>query len=110
LCTLAARDARKKNQELIRTDNLLSVFEEYSQGRVQDTIDEFRTEFPDIERLLLNMRPSRKENQAKLGYVYTTDSLLRKIDTVMQTGEFRLANGKVASSKDLASFMYKSIS
>jgi len=107
LCTLAARDARSKELHLIHTGNLESVFEEYSQGRVQDTINEFRSELPDIERLILNMKPNKKERTTKAGYAYTTDSLLKKIDNIMQSGTFRFTNGRVAGRKDLAAFLYK---
>lgn len=107
LCTLAARDARENGNSLIGTENFRSVFLEYSLGRVQDTINEFRSELPDIERLMLNMKPNRKERTGKEGYMYSTDALLKKIGNVMQGGEFRFKNGKVASLKDLAAFMYK---
>jgi len=107
LCTLAARNAREKRKDLIRTENFENVFQEYSQGRIQDTINEFRSELPDIEKLLLNMKPNKRERTARLGYVYTTASLLTKIANVVELGEFRFSNGRVASSKDLAAFMYK---
>lgn len=107
LCTLAGRNARECGNALIRTDNLRNVFTEYSLGRVQDTINEFRSELPDIERLILNMKPSRKQKTSKEGYVYSTDALLKKIDDVMQSGRFKFKNGKVASRRDLAAFMFK---
>ena len=49
LCTLAARNAAERNANQIMTSDFINVFEEYSQGRVQDTINEFRSELPDIE-------------------------------------------------------------
>ena len=82
-------------------------FEEYSQGRVQDTINEFKSELPDIERLLMNMKPSRIERKAALGYVYKTDALLRKLQSISELGRFAFRNGTIASPKDLASFLYK---
>jgi hypothetical protein len=107
LCTLAARHARKKARTRIATEDFTNVFAEYSQGRVQDTINEYRSELPDIQRLLLNMKPSKKERTGKEGYVYATDALLKKIDNVMQTGVFRFKNGQPVSRKELAAFMYK---
>ena len=65
LCTLAARDAREFSNSKIRTGNFKNIFEEYSQGRLQDTFNEFRSELPDIERLLTNMKPSKKERTTK---------------------------------------------
>lgn len=107
LCSLAARDARARGSTLIGTDNLRNVFVEYSLGRVQDTINEFRSELPDVERLILNMKPSKKERTGKEGYVYSTDALLKKIGNIMQSGAFRFTNGKEAQRKDLAAFLYK---
>ncbi len=107
LCALAARNAKENNQHLILTINLQNVFEEYSQGRLQYTINEFRSELPSIERLLMNMRPSRKERTAKEGYVYKTDALLKKISNICQTGQFHFSNSWIATNKDLAAFMYK---
>jgi hypothetical protein len=42
-----------------------------------------------------------------LGYQYTTDGLVKKIDNIMEAGAFTFKNGKRASSKDLAAFMYE---
>src|SRR5207247_1428756 len=105
LCTLAAKNAQKKNKALIRTDNFRAIFEEYSQGRIQDTINEFRSELPEIERLLMNMKPNKKERLARLGYVYTTDTLLKKIGNISQSQKLCFSDGKPASEKELAAFM-----
>jgi hypothetical protein len=107
LCTLAARRARQRNSKIIQTADFESVFEEYSQGRVQDTILEYRSELPEIERLVLNMKPNRRERNAKAGYVYTSQSLLKKLEGVRQGSEFSFRNGRVATPKELAAFLYK---
>lgn len=107
LCTLAARHAYANGNEIISSKNFEKIFEEYSQGRLQDTINEYRFELPEIERLLFGMKPSAKQKKTSENYVYTTDNLLQKIRNIQQSGEFRFANGKIASSKELAAFMYK---
>lgn len=107
LCTLAARGARDDGFDRILTQNFREVFTEYSQGRVQDTINEFRSELPDIERLLLAMKPNKRERRTKAQYVYDTGALLQKLDNARQSGEYRFANDKVASNKELAAFLYK---
>ena len=104
LLTLAGRVAKTGK---ISTKHLESVFEEYSQGRLQDTINEYKSELPDIERLLLGMKPSKKEKTAAEGYVYTTDRLQKKLHDITQGGVFRLNNGGVADVKSLANFLYK---
>jgi len=107
LCTLAARHAYSRKSSLIMAEDLKAIFEEYSQGRVQDTINEYRSELPEIERLLMSMRPSRRERTTREGYVYRTDTLMKKIDTILEGGQFRFTNGKPAGSKELAAFLYK---
>ncbi|CAH0190656.1 P-loop ATPase, Sll1717 family [Microbacterium foliorum] len=107
LCTLAARDARLGGERVITTKNLENIFEEYSQGRMQDTINEFRTELPAIERLLFGMKPNKKEKTAKAGYTYTTDGLIEKIKSIQEQGAFKFANRRPATPKDLAAFLYK---
>jgi len=68
LCTLAGRHAYSSGHKRITTNDLESIFQEYSQGRLQDTVNEYRSELPDIERLLLGMKPSKKEKRTSLNY------------------------------------------
>ena len=107
LCTLAAKDAYDKNSNLIRTENLQSIFSEYSQGRVQDTVNEYKSELPQIERLLLNMKPSSRELKEHLGFIYDTNRLRSKIKNITERGKFVYTNGKEATNDDLLQFMYK---
>lgn len=107
LCTLAAKNADDNNNRVITTDNLKSIFVEYSHDRIQDTINEYRSELPDIERLLFGMKPSRKENKSGKGYIYTTNDIRNKINGIRERGKFYYTNGKEASAQDLLQFMYK---
>lgn len=107
LLTLAARQANLISSEVITTKSLEDIFEEYSQGRLQDTINEYRSELPDIERLILGMKPSKKQKQTSENYVYSTDRLLKKIKDIQSQGIFKWANGKIADTNDLAGFLYK---
>jgi hypothetical protein len=107
LCSLAAKHASEHNREIIISEDLRSVFEEYSLGRIQDTINEFRSELPEIERLILNMKPNRLERSAAAGYVYSTGQLLEKINSIAAQGQFTLAGRQNASAKELAQFLYK---
>ena len=107
LCSLAANHAREHNRDTIISEDLRSIFEEYSLGRVQDTINEFRSELPEIDRLILNMKPNKVERLAASGYVYTTGQLLAKISGIVSQGQFQLAGKQSASAKDLAQFLYK---
>ena len=79
----------------------------YTKFRTPSTVNEFRSELPLVEKLLLAMKPSKKERTSHEGYVYTTDSLLKKINTIREQGQFRFAAGEIGDSKHLAAFMYK---
>lgn len=107
LCSLAAQKAKLSNSPIIRTEHLQSVFEEYSQGRIQDTINEYKSELPDIEKLLFGMKPARKQRKAEDAYVYTTPELRAKLRNIMQQTQFIFKNGKNCSPDSLAQFLYK---
>jgi hypothetical protein len=107
LCTLSARKAHDEGRRKIATVDFERSFEEYSQGRVQDTVNEFKSELAEIERLIINMKPNKKERLTSLGYVYRTDDLLKKIESISQMGRFTFRNGLIADPKDLAIFLYK---
>ena len=108
LCTSAARDAKSNDKEVIDTNSFNSIFDDYSQSRLQDTINEYRSELPDIDRLLLGMKPSKRQRSNQKPYIYTTEQLLQKISNIQQSGQFKFAGAKNYSDpKSLAAFMYK---
>ena len=107
LCNAAAKNAYDNYKSKIDTDSLKNIFVTYSQDRIQDTVNEYRSELKDIERLLLNMKPSSFEKKKTRGYIYKTNELLQKLDSIMQGGAFYFTNGKKATAKDLHHFLYK---
>jgi hypothetical protein len=107
LLTLAAREASKDRATLIRTPHLRHVFAEYSQGRVQDTINEYRSELPGVDRLILNMKPTQRTARAQDSFTYTTAELLEKIKRIQEQGAFKSASGSLMTPKQLAGFLYK---
>ena len=108
LCFLAAHEARKNKHSKIETNDFNSIFEKYSQERLQDTINEFRSELPEIEKLLLGMKPTHKEKTAKEGYTYSTADLLKKVKNISSGVRFQFAFEKSpASPQQLCAFMYK---
>lgn len=107
LCTLAAKQAQSRKSEIIESVDFQSIFEEYSQGRVQDTINEYRSELPDIERLVMGMKPVRKGRETMLAYTYSTDELVKKLKNITEQGQFRFRNNAIATEKQLAQFLYK---
>lgn len=107
LCTLAAQHARDDGRNLIVTADFEAKFTEYSIGRLQDTVNEFKSELKETERLLFGMRPNKMEKQTRQEYVYTTDKLIQKINKILEQGNFYFYGGRVAKANDLAQFMYK---
>lgn len=107
LCTLAARHANENGHDLITTEDFRAVFEDYSQGRIQDAINEHRSELPDIERLIMGMKPAKRTYNASESYIFKTDRLLERLKNLSSQGAFRFANGKDASPRELAAFLYK---
>lgn len=107
LCSLAAQEAYSDNSSLIKTAHFETIFEQYSQGRIQDTINEYKTELPNIDKLLFGMKPVKKQMLTSDSYVYTTTELQSKINNIMQQSSFVFANGRSVTAKDLATFLYK---
>ena len=107
LCSLAAQKAKVTNSTTIKTEHLQSVFEEYSQGRIQDTINEYKSELPNIEKLLFGMKPSRKERDAGKGFIYTTQELKNKLANILSNSQYSFKSKQVATTISLAQFLYK---
>lgn len=107
LCSLAAQQASLNKSSIIKTQHFQNIFEEYSQGRVQDTINEYKSELPNIEKLIWGMKPNRKEKKTQDSYVYTTEQLKQKIRNITQQFNFTFANQKKVSETELAQFLYK---
>jgi hypothetical protein len=110
LCTLAARTARESNHDIISTEDFRKNFEEYSQGRIQDTINEHRTELPEVERLIMSMKPSRRHRETADSYIFTSDLLEKKLKSIVTQGGFFFAGSqskRPASTRELAAFLYK---
>lgn len=109
LCTLAAKEAKKRNSNRIETQDFQNIFEEYSLNRLQDTVNEFRSEFHEIENLLLSLRPSSKHARKYTEqYVYNTEDLLKKLTNVSQNQNWCFSNSsKKATPNELLTFLYK---
>ena len=107
LCTLAARSAYENDHEKISTDDWMDNFDYYSQERLQDTVNEYRSELPDIERLLLGMKPSNREKHTSEEFIYTSEELIHKIRGICERGAFEFAQERKASPQELAAFLYK---
>ena len=107
LCTLAARRACNKNHSKIMTEDLESIFANYSNDRLTDTVNEYQSEFPKVKELLLKMKPSKQEIQEGHPCKYTRAELVKKINNILSMSNFTFKKGIQATPEELAAFMYK---
>jgi len=107
LCTLAARKANSEKSSLIKTSHIESILPDYSRSIINDTIAEYKSELPHIERLIYGMKPNQKERNAEDGFVFTTAELHRKIFFLIQQGNFVFASGRNGDPHELSKFLYK---
>lgn len=107
LCMAAARTAMDNGHTKINTEDLNANFDKYSQERLQDTINEYRSEVPEIERLLLGMKPNKMEKKTSSEFIYTTQGLMEKISKITEQGVFKSSSRKILSNDELAAFLYK---
>jgi len=114
LCTLAAREASDQNHSKILSDDFNQIFETYSRDRLQDTINEYKTELPRIQELLENMKPSNAEfksvSDGKKEKVsnYSSGELIIKIKNILSSHNLTFyGKQQKASPQDLIAFMYK---
>ena len=97
----AAKLAAIKRNQIISSTNLEDSFEEYSNERLQDIINEFRSELPQIERLLLGMKPTKRQRAAAESYLFTNDALSKKLSDIMDHVTLRFTNGRPVSGRSL---------
>ena len=104
----AARAAFRNGNRKITSFDLESTFENYSNERVNDLVLEFRSEVPEIEKLIYNMGPTtvRRKNKEK-NYLYTNGELSVKLRNILKNHPIRFNNRKIVTPKSLAEFLYK---
>jgi hypothetical protein len=103
----AARRAHAGHSTIIQSQHLEQTFERYSQERLQDVVNEFRSEMPDIEKLLLEMKPSKRQRRTAESYQFTTVELSEKLENIMGHVNLRFTNGRECNAKSLKQFLYK---
>lgn len=88
LCTAAAKKAYEGRSAIITGQNIESVLEDYSSGRMDDVIIEFKGDMPNIEDFLYSMGPTTEELNQKQHerYVFTTEELYKKNNQCFEFG------------------------
>ncbi|OJW82293.1 MAG: hypothetical protein BGO69_17030 [Bacteroidetes bacterium 46-16] len=107
LCTLAAKEAYRNRDSLIGAKHILTILPDYSRNLIADTIAEYKSELPTIERLIYGMKPDKIKKSAAEIYLYTTPDLRTKLFKLKQHGDFKFASNDVATPQELISFLYK---
>lgn len=107
LCTLAARKADSNQHTKIMTSDLESVFNNYSNDRLTDTSTEYKSELPQIQELLLKMKPTTKEIQSGTPCLFTREQLLKKLSNILSMSHFKFKNGNDVNAHNLAAFLFK---
>lgn len=109
LLTLAARNANNRKSGIIQTRDFNEIFNEYSQDRIQDTENEYKSELPEIKRLIFGMKPDEKTLRASESYYYTRSELIAKIEKIRSNTRFIFSSNPAITvdAKSLAQFLYK---
>lgn len=103
----AARSAYMNDHDKIDSMDLESTFESYSNERLQDTINEFRSELPNIEQLLFGMKPTKRTRKTADSYLYATNRLITKLKDIIGKSNLVYTNGKHVSPRTLIQFLFK---
>ena len=103
----AARRAYNNNHSQISSQDLETCFEAYSNERLQDIINEYKSELSEISALVLGMRPTRLQRAASENFHFTTDALVKKIKNLKSNIPLHFKNGRPATPKSIIQFLYK---
>ncbi|WP_156943844.1 P-loop ATPase, Sll1717 family [Roseivivax isoporae] len=103
----AAKEAAIDDSQIIQSGHLQRVFEKYSNERLRDVINEFKTELPQIEDVLLGMRQTAKEREAGVGPVFDDGQIYSKLQGVITSLSLNFTNGERVTAQNLARFLYK---
>ncbi len=103
----AAKDAYQNNNEIIMTRNLQNSFASYSAERLQDIVNEFGTEMPEVKRVLFAMKPTVKEKLEGKPFLFTQDELDKKLAAVLKQVPAKFKNGTLATPRSVRQFLYK---
>lgn len=104
----AAEVADRNKRNRIVTSDLTDSFPDYSKGRISDLVSEFRSELPEIERVLYSMRPSKRDRRDReKPYLYLNDELIARLNKVASGANIMFKNGRRSTGTSLAEFLFK---
>jgi hypothetical protein len=103
----AAKVAYENRHKTISSSDLQSTFVTYSQDRLQDIINEFKSELPNVKALILGMRPTSSHRKGDHPFLYKTDELSKKIQDIISSTNLIFTNNEVADFHAIKQFLYK---
>lgn len=108
----AAKKAYQNDRQTILTSDLRDTFESYSAERLQDIVNEFSSELPELKRVLLAMKPAAPRRGGRMGkasdsFLFSQAELDKKISRVLEQVRVRFTNGSIVSARAVGQFLYK---
>jgi hypothetical protein len=103
----AARKAAEKGAAKIATQHFLDSFEAYSEERLQDLFNEFRSEVSNIDKFIMQFKPTKLQRTTKENYHYTNDQIIIRIKQARASAPIRFASGRIVTDRAVLTFLYK---
>ncbi|WCT76582.1 P-loop ATPase, Sll1717 family [Novosphingobium humi] len=108
----AAKAAYQNDHEIITTSDLRGTFSTYSAERLQDIVNEFSSEIPQLKRLLLAMKPNvtkphKGPRKASESYLFSQSDLDTKVSNILSSNPVKFTNNSVVSARSIGQFLYK---
>lgn len=103
----SAKEAHSSNSDRIHSVHLQNIFVKYSNERLTDVINEFKSEVPKLKDVLLGMRQTRKEKESGIGPIFDDGQLVAKLKSILNSSQILFSNGDQMSPMALARFLYR---
>lgn len=110
LLTHAARRAHSGKRNWINSNDLSSIFPEYSQERLSDLSLEYGTRLEGLQGLLYSFKPPKLQRRAAQSYKYTEDSLIKHVKTYISSAKEKIRFRDEPGSPDfrrVIDFLYR---
>jgi len=92
---------------LISTKDFQDTFEQYSEERLQDLFNEFRSELKNIDQFIMQFKPTKKQRTTAENYQYSTADLITKIKNARGSVPVHFSSGRPVTEKSIITFLYK---
>jgi len=112
LCILSARKANKHGYDKINHSCIDKILSQYSNDRLLDAVNEYKTELEVLIDILPKMRPTteRVRKEKENVHVYSRQELLQKLYHIIEqtsSAKRKFVNGERLEPEKLMHFLYK---